>query len=137
VADEAKKEFEEELKIDPSNAGAEYVLGELARQAQQWDDAVQHFSRAAKFDPGFGDAFLGQGAALISARKFADAIAPLQTAVKLEPANPTAHYSLATAYSRAGRKQEAEKEFAVHKQLTQEKGAAPETPPAAQPANPQ
>ncbi len=137
AGDEAKKEFEEELRIDPSNAGAEYVLGELASQTQQWDDAVEHFSRAAKFDPGFGDAFLGQGAALISARRFADAIAPLETAVKIEPGNPTAHYSLATAYSRAGRKQEADREFAVHKQLTQDKGAETATPQTTQPATPQ
>ena len=33
---EAQHEFEEELKIDPANAGAEYILGELARQARQW-----------------------------------------------------------------------------------------------------
>jgi len=137
VADEAKKEFEEELKIDPSNAGAEYVLGELASQTQQWDDAVEHFSRAAKFDPGFGDAFLGQGAALISARKFADAIGPLETAVKIEPGNPTAHYSLATAYSRVGRKPEADREFAVHQQLTEDKGVAAKSPQTAQPADPQ
>jgi len=137
VPDEARKEFEEELKIDPSNAGAEYVLGELASQTQQWDDAVEHFSRAARFDPGFGDAFLWQGAALISARKFADAIGPLETAVKIEPGNPTAHYSLATAYSRAGRKPEADREFAVHKQLTQDKGEEPAMPPTTQPATPQ
>ena len=30
--DEAKKELQKELEIDPGNAGAEYVLGELARQ---------------------------------------------------------------------------------------------------------
>ncbi|HSU61599.1 MAG TPA: hypothetical protein VLI55_19985, partial [Bryobacteraceae bacterium] len=29
---EAKKEFEAELVIDPNNAGAEYVLGEMARE---------------------------------------------------------------------------------------------------------
>jgi len=31
-AEEARKEFEAELKIFPGNAGAEYYLGELARQ---------------------------------------------------------------------------------------------------------
>ena len=30
--EEAKKEFEEELRLNPSNAGAEFVLAELARQ---------------------------------------------------------------------------------------------------------
>jgi tetratricopeptide (TPR) repeat protein len=119
VAEQAKKEFQQELKIDPSNAGAEYVLGELARQSQQWDDAVLHFSRAAKLDAGFGDAFLGLGQSLISTKKFSEAIPPLENAVKLEPQNPATHYSLATAYSRTGRKQDAEKEFTIHRQMTQ------------------
>jgi Flp pilus assembly protein TadD len=44
---------------------------------------------------------------------------PLQAAAKLEPRNPGAHYNLATALTRAGRKQEAEKEFAIHRQMTQ------------------
>jgi len=119
VAEDAKKEMEQEIEIDPSNAGAEYVLGELARQAGQWPEAVEHFSRAAKLDAGFGDAFLGLGSSLMSQKKFPEAIAPLETAVKLEPANPSAHYSLAVAYTRAGRKEEGEKEFAIHRQMVQ------------------
>ncbi|MBV8773684.1 MAG: tetratricopeptide repeat protein [Deltaproteobacteria bacterium] len=119
MAERAKREFEEELKIDPSNAGAEYVLGELARENQQWDDAIQHFGRAAKLDAAFGDAYLGLGQSLISTKKYSEAIQPLEMAVKLEPQNPATHYNLATAYSRAGRRQEAEKEFAIHRQMTQ------------------
>src|SRR6266550_7943288 len=119
MAERAKQEFQQELEIDPNNAGAEYVLGELARQAQQWDEAIQRFSRVCKLDAGFGDAFLGLGSSLMSLKKFPEAIAPLETAVKLEPANPTAHYSLAVAYTRSGRKQEGEKEFAIHRQMVQ------------------
>jgi tetratricopeptide (TPR) repeat protein len=132
VAEQARKEFEAELKIDPANAEAEYVLGELARQAQQWDEAVQHFSRASKLDAGFGDAFLGLGQSLIANKKFSEAIAPLETAAKLEPANPGVHYNLATAYSRAGRKAEADREFAIHRQMTQKGDAA--SAPAANPS---
>jgi tetratricopeptide (TPR) repeat protein len=119
MAERAKQEFQRELEIDPNNAGAEYVLGELARQAQQWDEAIQRFTRVCKLDAGFGDAFLGLGSSLMSLKKFPEAIAPLETAVKLEPANPAAHYSLAVAYTRSGRKQEAEKEFAIHRQMMQ------------------
>jgi len=97
VAEDAKKEMQQEIEIDPSNAGAEYVLAELARQAGQWPDAVEHFSRASKLDAGFGDAFLGLGSSLLSEKKFPEAITPLETAVKLEPANPAAHYNLAVA----------------------------------------
>jgi len=51
--DNAKKEFEQELKIDPGNASAEFMLGETARQAGQWEEAIAHFSRAfrASFRP--------------------------------------------------------------------------------------
>jgi tetratricopeptide (TPR) repeat protein len=111
------------------------VLGEMARQDSKWDEAIQHFSRATQLDVGFGDAFLGLGTSLLSAKRFSDAIPPLQTAVKLEPRNPGAHYNLATALTRAGRKEEADKEFAIHRQMTQ-KGDAGQDQPGAQPQNP-
>ena len=120
--DEAKQEFAAELQINPNNAGAEYVLGELARQRQDWPEAVNHFSRAAKLDPQFGEAFLGLGMALIGEKSYPEAVPPLETAVKLEPRNPDAHYNLALAYSRSGRKEEGEKEFAVHQRLIGEQG---------------
>ncbi len=131
AAQDAKKEFEAELAIDPTNAGAEYVLGEIARQENQWPDAIKHFSRATELDASFGEAFLGLGTALLSAKRFSEAIPPLETAVKLEPRNPGAHYSLATALSRSGRKEEADKEFAIHRQMTQkgEAGQQQSAPP--------
>lgn len=138
VAAEAKREFEQELEIDPSNAGAEYVLGELARQGEQWDDAIKHFSRAAKLDSGFGDAFLGLGSSLISVKKFAEAVPPLETAVKLEPQNPTGHYQLGVAYSRTGRKQDADREFALHRKMAEqsEAGQGQSSAPDSQPGKP-
>jgi Flp pilus assembly protein TadD len=81
--------------------------------------SVWNFSRAAKLDATFGDAYLGLGQSLISTKKFSEAVVPLETTVRLEPQNPAAHYNLATAYSRSGRKQDAEKEFAIHRQMTQ------------------
>jgi tetratricopeptide (TPR) repeat protein len=131
-AEEAKKEMQAELEIDPGNAGAEYVLGEMAKQGRQWDDAVRHFSRAAKLDAGFGDAFVGWGEGLVSLKQFSEAIPPLESAVKLQSANPAAHYMLAIAYARTGRKQDGDREFAIQKQLT-EKGSAGEAAGEAKP----
>jgi tetratricopeptide (TPR) repeat protein len=135
AAEEAKKEFQQELVVDPTNAGAEYVLGEVAREESQWPEAIKHFTRATELDAGFGDAFLGLGSALLSAKQFSEAIPPLQSAVKLEPRNPGAHYNLATALTRAGRREEAEKEFEIHRKMTQ-KGDAGQEQPAAEPQNP-
>jgi tetratricopeptide (TPR) repeat protein len=134
AAEEAKQEFEKELQIDRSNAGAEYVLGEMAKQNQNWDEAIQHFSHAAKLDAGFGDAFVGWGGSLVSLKKFSEAIPPLETAVKLQSGNPSAHYLLAIAYARSGRKEDGDREFAIQQKLTQ-KGAAGETSESPQSPN--
>lgn len=116
TAEDARREFQAELKIDPHNAGAEYVLGELSRQAQQWEDAIEHFSRASSLDASFADAFLGLGFALNSASRYADAIPPLQTGVRLQPANPAGHYQLAIAYNGVGRKEDAKREVRLQKE---------------------
>ena len=117
--DEAVREFEEEVKINPRNAGAEYVLGELARQARDWARAADHFAKAARLNPHFADAHIGWGRSLISDRKFEEAIKPLELAVSLQPENPAARYHLAIAYSRTGRKQEAERESEAFKQASE------------------
>jgi tetratricopeptide (TPR) repeat protein len=114
--DNARKEFEQELKSDPSNASAEFMLGETARQAGQWDEAVSHFSRASKLDEGFLEAFLALGMSLNSSGKFADAVAPLEKYVKMQPADPAGHYQLATAYARTGRKRDADREMVLQRE---------------------
>jgi len=115
-AEGARKEFQEELKIDPGNASAEFMLGEMARQAGQWNEATTHFSRASKLDEGFVEAYLALGMSLNSAGRFSDAVAPLESYVKMQPADPAGHYQLATSYARIGRKQEAEREMALQRE---------------------
>lgn len=126
AADDAKKEFEAELKIDPGAASAEFMLGDLARQAQQWDEAIDHFSRAAKLDAGFSEAYLGLGLSLNAAGKNSDAISPLEKYVKMEPGDPAGHYQLAIAYARTGRQQDAQREIALQHEA--EKKAPPSGP---------
>ena len=111
----AKKEFEEELKVDPNSASSEFMLGETARQAGQWEEAVSRFSKAAEFDVGFDEAYLALGMSLNSAGRFADAVRPLETYIQRQPADPAGHYQLATAYARTGRKEQAEKEMELQR----------------------
>jgi tetratricopeptide (TPR) repeat protein len=112
----AKTEFEAELKVDPYNASAEFMLGETARQAGQWDEAITRFSKATHDDVGFDEAYLALGMSLNSAGRFPDAIAPLETYVKREPDDPAGHYQLATAYARTGRKPDADKELVLQRE---------------------
>jgi tetratricopeptide (TPR) repeat protein len=117
--EDAKKEFEQELRIDPNNAGAEFVLGELARQAGDYKEATGHFAKATKLDVMFADAYIGLGNSLLSEDKPAEAIAPLETAVKLQPDNPAGHFHLANAYRRTQRKEDSEREFLAYKQASE------------------
>ncbi len=127
--DQAKKELQEELEIDPANAGAEYVLGELARETQDLPEAIQRFKKATQINPTFGDAYLGLGMSLLAQKDFADSVVPLQMAVKLQPENPAAHYGLATAYARTGRKEDAEREFALQQETAARTGGPGAQPP--------
>jgi tetratricopeptide (TPR) repeat protein len=116
--DRAKQEFQKELEIDPKNAGAHYVLGELARRADNCEGAVSEFSEAAKVDPSLAEAYYGWGYCLVTLKKYQEAIPPLRAAERLTPGNPMVHYNLATALNLTGQKEEAQKEFAIHRDLT-------------------
>ena len=113
---EAKQEFQKEIDIDPSNASAHFVLGELARRSGQWDEAIDRFSRAIKLDAGFSEAYLALGMSLAASGNFAQAASPLESYVKLQPEDPAGHYQLAVVYARTGNKQAAEREMALQAQ---------------------
>ena len=117
--DEARKNFQEELEIDPRNAVAEFVLGQLAADASDFATAVRHFTRATKLDTGFMEAYLGLGTALNSEKQFADAIPPLETYEKMAPDSPTGHYQLAVAYAGAGRRADSNREAQLQRQASE------------------
>src|SRR4029077_20247207 len=119
VIADVKRNFEQELEIDPNNASAEYVLGDLAKNENDTSAAIRHFSRATKLDTGFSDAYLALGMALVSAKRFEEAIPPLEAYEKLAPDSPTGHFQLALAYAGAGRKADANREAALQRQTAE------------------
>jgi tetratricopeptide (TPR) repeat protein len=114
----ATEEFRKELEIDPKNAGAHYILGELARKRGDCDEAVAQFGQSTKLDPNLAEAYLGSGYCLITLRKYDDAIAQLRIAEQMLPFDGSVHFALATALNSAGQKEEAQKEFEIHRKLT-------------------
>jgi predicted Zn-dependent protease len=114
--DTAQAEFEKEVAVDPTNASAEFVLGELARRKGDWKVAIEHFTRATRLDAGFSEAYLALGMSLAGAGQFADAKAPLQHYLQLEPNDPAGHYQLAMADARTGDQAGARKEMALQAQ---------------------
>jgi tetratricopeptide (TPR) repeat protein len=113
---EAKKSFEQELEIDPRNASAEFVLGELAKNEGDSSAAIVHYTRATHLDTGFAEAYLGLGTSLVGEKRFAEAIPPLEKYEKFAPDSPTGHYQLALAYAGAGRKEDANREAALQRE---------------------
>lgn len=115
----AAKELEQEIKVNPGNAAAEFMLGELARRNGDWNTAIAHFTRASKLDVGFQEAYLALGMSLNSAGKFADAITPLEHYVKLQAEDPAGHYQLAMAYTRTGNKVAAQRESELQRKAAE------------------
>jgi tetratricopeptide (TPR) repeat protein len=117
--EQARKSFEEELEVDPRNAAAEFVLGQLAANGNDTSTAIRHFTRATKIDAGFMEAYLGLGTAFNSAKQFTEAIGPLETYEKMAPDSPTGHYQLAVAYAGAGRREDSNREAALQRQTSE------------------
>jgi tetratricopeptide (TPR) repeat protein len=117
--EQATKSFQEELEVDPRNAGVEYVLGQLAVDAQDPSTAIRHFSRASKLDKDFSEAYLALGTALNGTKQFPEAIAALETYEKMDPSSPNGHYQLAVAYAGVGRREDSNREAALQREMAE------------------
>ena len=110
--EQAGKEFEAELALNPSDAAAEYQIGQVLTAEQRKTDAGPHFERAAQLRPDFAEALIAVAKLRSDAKRYPEAIALLERAVSLQPRNETAHYNLMTAYRNAGRSADAQREKA-------------------------
>ena len=73
--------------------------------------------KASALDPSFADAHLQLGNLYSQERRYENAVPEYQQALRLDPNIPDAHYRLGQAYVHLGKKDLAEKEFHVHKEL--------------------
>jgi tetratricopeptide (TPR) repeat protein len=117
---DAGQEFEQELKVYPQNAGAEYFLGELARKGGKVPAAIEHYTNSTKLNASLPEPYFGLGRCLLDSGRAADAVSPLETAAKLAPGNPTIHFTLAHVYRELGRKEDAAREFALQKSTSEQ-----------------
>jgi tetratricopeptide (TPR) repeat protein len=108
----ARREFEAELSLNPTDAVAEYEVGQVLLVTEERDRAVKRFERAVELNPNFPEAMQALAKSRLEAKQYAEAIVLLQNVVRLQPANESAHYSLMLAYRNAGRTEEAAREQA-------------------------
>ena len=109
---EARKQFEAELALDPGSAACEYQVGQTLLAEQKPAEAAERFARAVKLSPEFAEALVALARTRITARRNEEAIVLLERAIKLQPQLEAAHYSLMLAYRNAGRNQDAQREKA-------------------------
>ena len=112
---QALAELNEELKVDPTSAQAEYEIGEVYRKHAQLDPAIAAFRRALQLDPAAIPARLGLAKALRQLDRKREALEALQPAQDAD--DPGVHFLLAQIYRDLGRTAEAQEEEAKFKKL--------------------
>ncbi|HEY6616223.1 MAG TPA: tetratricopeptide repeat protein [Vicinamibacterales bacterium] len=135
-AGEARKEFEAELALDPTNANAAYELAEMQRKAGELEPARALFEQAVSHYPGFEQALVGLGRTLVALGRPAEGLPHLQAALKSNPENEVAHYQAAQAHRALGNTADQEKELAEFNRLrglAAKRAAVPETKPEVTP----
>jgi predicted Zn-dependent protease len=113
-------ELREELKRQPDHLPALISLADELMKRGDLDEAVILAERAAKNNIHSFVARAIYGKALLEHGDTAAAIRELEIAARLEPSSPQVHFSLASAYAKAGRRDEAARaraEFARLKNL--------------------
>jgi len=117
--DQARREFERELEINPNDAVAEYQVGQILVAQQKGDAARPRLERALELKPDFPEVALALGRLHMQSGDAARAIPLLEKAVRLAPAGEPARYQLMLAYRNAGRQAEAQREQAELEKLHQ------------------
>lgn len=128
---EARRAFEEELALDPTNANAAYELAEMARKAGELERAREGFTQAVTHYPAFEHALVGLGRTLIALDRPADALPHLKAAIKANPDSDVAWYQIAQAYRKLGDTAAQETALAefkrAHSLAAQRNAAVPQT----------
>jgi len=84
------------------------------------DQAIATLRDLIERDPDYGPAYEALGRILVKEKKYAEAQQILETAVVLNPESVKAHYQLGILWGRAGRQDDANKEFEIVHQLNAE-----------------
>ena len=118
--DEALSEFQKELEVDRYHLLAQIRLGEIYVYRREHEKAIPGLRAALELDSKSAVAYGALGRAYLLARRVDEAAEMLERSVKLDPGDKQTRYQLSIAYRRQGRREEADREFAVFSRLGQE-----------------
>jgi protein O-GlcNAc transferase len=109
--DEAIREHEAALAIDPTNVQIHVNLTSLYGRTGDSARAKQHFEAATKLDPGRSDAWYDYGVLLFREQNLAEAQQAFQHALQINPSYAEARNNLGVIYEQQGRFDQAADEF--------------------------
>jgi tetratricopeptide (TPR) repeat protein len=109
--DEAIRQFQQALQLDPDHFIALENLGNAYRQAKRWDGAKATLQRALQLNPDSAEANYAMGMAYAQTDDADRAYDYLQKAVAEKPAYPEALNNLGVLYLRKNQPADAEKSF--------------------------
>lgn len=115
--EQAQKEFETALSLNPSDANSECKLGNIGLWRANPQVARQHFERALALDAQIVCAKVGLAKVLIDEGRAQEALRYLQSAAQSDPYNAEVHHRLAVLYRGAGQSQKADRELSTFQNL--------------------
>ena len=110
-SEDAHREFEESIQLQPQQTESYYQLGQLALEAHQDEQAKPLFERVLARDANHAGALTGLGELAFRAKDYAAAEQLLARAEKADPSYARPHYYRGLSLARLGRKEEAQQEL--------------------------
>lgn len=105
--DDAIREFQEALQIDPDYAEAHGNLGDTLLQTGKLDEAMAQWKRAVDLNPRYPQAHYNLGLGFAKQGRLTEAIEQWEEVLHIEPNYAEAHYNLGVAAERMGKPSEA------------------------------
>lgn len=121
-------EFQQELKIAPSNADADVMAAWALLLQNSPAEALPYAQKATDEKPALPSAQLVLGKSLLETGDAERSLEPLEKALQLEPNNLETHLALAKAYSKSGRSEDARRERLLCLRMTSSNGTTTEQP---------
>jgi tetratricopeptide (TPR) repeat protein len=119
-ADAAVDAFEHAVRLNPNVPALRRESGAALVAAGRFDDAFAEFVVALLMSPDDAEALAALGQMFLDSDRAPEAIAPLQRALAVKADRYQTHYALATAFSRAGRADDAAREFREFDRLSRQ-----------------
>jgi tetratricopeptide (TPR) repeat protein len=109
--------YKKALELDPKRATTFLELGKTYLLMGRRDEARAAFESGHDLSPSDPYPYFYLGTMDADDGRLDPAIDNLRKSLELDPINPKAHYALGQAFLRAGRREEAQAEFALHAQM--------------------